>query len=73
MALDSRPAEPLTSRQIAKVLASVGGGIALDTEPEEIMDALKHFVEHEDAYVRSWKMVRSVYAEERKNLWPTTQ
>jgi len=54
MSLNTEAARPLTSREIAKILSSVLGGLAEWCEPLEIMRALRHFDEHEETYIRAF-------------------
>lgn len=55
--LDTRPARRLTSREIAKILSSVIGGICADgwCRVEDVFAALDHFQEHKIEYVQLFK------------------
>lgn len=57
MSLDTRPAKPLTSREIAKVIASVCGGLAQWCDPADIEAAFGHFHQHADTYKKAWLFV----------------
>lgn len=54
MSLDPNAARPLTSREIAKAISGLLGGLSSFCHPRAIADALDHFNNHRDAYMRAW-------------------
>lgn len=54
MSLDPNAARPLTSREIAKAISGLLGGLSSFCHPRAIADALDHFNEHRETYMRSW-------------------
>lgn len=60
MALDKNPARTLTSREIAKVVGSILGGMADWCDPKEIMDAVNHFHEHREKYKDIWEGIHEI-------------
>jgi hypothetical protein len=68
MPLDSRPARPLTSREIAKVLATVCGGLAGWCDPDDIVDALEHFHQNAEQYREMFKASAKAAVEMEKQL-----
>jgi hypothetical protein len=61
MALDTRPAEPLTSRQIAKLIAGLMCSLVHESGAEAVTDALNHLVEHQGHYNDTFKNVESLF------------
>lgn len=60
MALDSRPCrEDLTSREIARILGAVAGGLLQMADPEDIMDAFQHYYEFRKDHLAYWKQVKA--------------
>lgn len=57
--LDERPARPLTSREINKVLGGVVGSLAEWCEREDIWAALEFFLAHKDEYNTMFDMIQS--------------
>lgn len=57
MSLDTRPARPLTSREIAKLISAQLGALAEWCEPKEIEAAMGHFHEHAETYAKAWRDV----------------
>lgn len=60
--LDTRPARRLTSREIAKLLSSILGGLVGGgwCQVEDIFAALDHFQEHKMEYLRLFGAVKEV-------------
>lgn len=54
-------ARPLTSREIAKIVSSLLGGLAEFCEPSEICDAMAHFHDHAQAYEFAWREIHRRY------------
>lgn len=57
MALDTRPAEPLTSRQIAKLIAGLMSSLVHESGSKAVSDALNHLVEHQQYYDGTFKQI----------------
>jgi len=60
--LNTEPARPLTSREIAKVLAGVLGTLAGWCDPADIETAMNHFYTHAEAYRKQWRMTHALSA-----------
>jgi len=57
MALDTRPAEPLTSRQISKLVSGLMTSLVPECGSKAVIDALNHFVEHQQHYEETFKRI----------------
>lgn len=57
MALDTRPAEPLTSRQIAKLISGLLCSLVPECGAETVTNAFNHFVEFQNDYRNQFKEV----------------
>lgn len=57
MALDSEPARPLSSREIAKIVSGILGTLAEFCEPSDICDAMAHFHDHAQTYEKAWREI----------------
>jgi len=55
MALTTRPARPLTDREIAKLLSSILGGLATHCAPENLSSAIRHIHENLETYEAFWE------------------
>jgi len=55
--LDTRPARPLTSREIAKLLSGFLCGLAPWCKPSEIESAIRHFGENLPTYRQVWNLM----------------
>ena len=61
MSLDPRPARPLTSREIAKLIAALLGSLCgAWCDPKEVMAALDHFAEHRDSYEAQFRQMAAL-------------
>ncbi len=60
MPLHPDPARPLTSREIAKMVSSLLGGLAEYCEVDEIMDALDHFTENRKVYKETFETIKGM-------------
>ena len=57
MPLSRDPARPLTSREIAKAVSGLLGGLAAWCDPEEIDRAMEHFQQNRALYLGTWREV----------------
>lgn len=59
--LDAQPARPLSSREIAKLLSTILGGLASNgwCKPDDIIDAIDHIAEYREQYLAILKSMRS--------------
>lgn len=53
--LSPQPARPLTSREIARILSGLLGGLAAWCSPTEIVAALDHLHENRAYYLEAWR------------------
>lgn len=60
MTLDKRPAEPLTSRQIAKLIAGLMSSLVFESGSHAVSDALNHLVEHQKHYEETFKAIEQM-------------
>lgn len=64
--IDRKPARPLTSREIAKIVSGLLGGLAGWCDPDDIAAAIEHFHENRELYLQTWrqsqKMIRDAQA-----------
>lgn len=59
MALNSDTARPLTSREIAKILAGTLDSLATWCRPTDLVDAIEHLWEHLPKYEQLWEVVHA--------------
>lgn len=55
--LTRQPARPLTSREIARIISGLVGGLAQWCSPTEITAALDHLHQHRATYLEMWRRV----------------
>lgn len=72
MPLSSEPSRPLTSRDIARIIASVYGGFISHCDIEEVIGAFDHFVEHQDEYRQEFRMMSANYQAFSKQMLKRT-
>lgn len=68
MSLDSRPARQLTSREAAKIIGAVCGGLLDMVDVDDLCDAIEHFHEHRASYRAYWEAMKKSGVELRKDI-----
>ncbi len=64
MSLNSAPARPLTSREIAKITSAILSAFVDFCGAQAVTDALDHFIEHREKYIEAWHALEVIFQEE---------
>ena len=68
MILDPRPARPMTSREIAKLISGILGSLVQGgTTVDAVLAALDHFHEHREGYEEALTTLRATLPVSRSN------
>lgn len=57
MSLDPEQAQPLNSRQIAKLISTIWGSFVATSDIEEVISAFNHFAEHSEKYEKYFRAI----------------
>lgn len=68
MSLNRKPARPLTSREIAKVVAAVLGGFVDWCGADPVIEAMNHFIEYHESYIDTWKDMEKLTKKMKSDL-----